>query len=247
VTVGPTRAVVFDMDGVLVDSGAHHRDAWRAMFRDARLTAPAEFWRLTIGRPADEAVALLVEGIDRTEARRLAEVKRAHYARLARRGTVAVAGAPAFVEALARQGVPRAVATSATRRDLERVLDELGLRRYFEVVVTADDVRWGKPNPEVYSPIFAASGTIARVCARSRAIPRRRSRSSTTPRSSGACTAASTRSWPRTTSRTRRSGGAGGPCASCTPASTPRASGRIPRCAARAARRSGSRTTPTCC
>lgn len=163
-TVGPTRAVVFDMDGVLVDSGAHHRDAWRAMFREARLTAPAEFWRLTIGRPADEAVALLVEGIDRTEARRLAEVKRAHYTRLAHRGTVAVAGAPAFVKALARQGVPRAVATSATRRDLERVLDELGLRRYFEVVVTADDVRWGKPNPEVYLRAAAGLGLGPSAC-----------------------------------------------------------------------------------
>jgi beta-phosphoglucomutase len=52
--------------------------------------------------------------------------------------------------------VPRAVATSATRRDVERVLVELGLRSRFDVVVTADDVRWGKPHPEVY--LKAAAG-----------------------------------------------------------------------------------------
>ena len=163
-TGGAARAVVFDMDGVLVDSGAHHRDAWRAMFRDAGLTPPAEFWRITIGRPADEAVALLVDGVDRAEARRLAEVKREHYTRLARRGTVAVAGVPAFVDALAEQRVPRAVATSATRRDLERVLVELGLRRHFDVAVTADDVRWGKPHPEVYLKAAAGLGIDPSAC-----------------------------------------------------------------------------------
>jgi beta-phosphoglucomutase len=147
---------VFDMDGVLVDSGAHHREAWAAMCRDCGLTPPPEFWRLTIGRPAEEAVALLVDGIDRGEARRLADLKREHYTRLARRGAVAVAGAGAFVEALARAGVPRAVATSATRRDLERVLDALGLRRHIDLAITADDVRRGKPHPEVY--LKAAEG-----------------------------------------------------------------------------------------
>lgn len=161
---GSVRAVVFDMDGVLVDSGAHHRDAWRATFRDLGVTPPPEFWRITIGRPADEAVALLVDGVDRAEARRLAEMKRQHYTRLARRGMVAVAGVPAFVDALARAAVPRAVATSATRRDLERVLVELGLRSRFDVVVTADDVHWGKPHPEVYLKAAAGLGVDPGAC-----------------------------------------------------------------------------------
>jgi len=157
-------AVVFDMDGVLVDSGAHHRDAWLAMCRDCGLTPPPEFWRLTIGRPAEEAVALLVGDIDHAQARRLADLKREHYARLARRGLMAVSGAGAFVETLARAGVPRAVATSASRQDLERVLDALGLRRRIDVAVTADDVRWGKPHPEVYLKAAEGLGVEAAAC-----------------------------------------------------------------------------------
>lgn len=160
---GP-RAVVFDMDGVLVDSGAHHREAWAAMCRECGVTPPPEFWRITIGRPAEEAVALLVAGIDGAEARRLADVKREHYTRLARRGSVAVAGVDAFVAALARAGVPRAVATSASRRDCERVLDGLGLRRHIGLAVTADDVRRGKPHPEVYLRAAEGLGVEPAAC-----------------------------------------------------------------------------------
>jgi beta-phosphoglucomutase family hydrolase len=151
------RAVIFDMDGVLIDSGAHHRDAWRALLRELGHDLGEDFWRLTIGRPAEEAVGLLLgRRLERHEAAELAERKRAHYARLAARGLLAIPGAAAFVETLVGRQVPRAVATSASRRDVETLLAEVGLRRHFDVVVTAEDVRWGKPNPEVY--LRAAEG-----------------------------------------------------------------------------------------
>ena len=47
--------------------------------------------------------------------------------------------------------VPRAVGTSASRWDAERLLDDLGLLRFFDVVVTSDDVMLGKPDPEVWT------------------------------------------------------------------------------------------------
>jgi HAD superfamily hydrolase (TIGR01509 family) len=68
----------------------------------------------------------------------------------------AIPGAPKFVEALVRGGVPRAVASSARRADVIRLLGDLGLLRHFEIVVTADDVGRGKPDPEVY--VRAARG-----------------------------------------------------------------------------------------
>jgi len=151
------RGVIFDMDGVLIDSGAHHRAAWAALLEDEGVASTDTAWRLTIGRPAEEAAALILgRTLAPEEARRLAERKRAHYTRLVARGVQAIPGVSAFVAELERLGVKRAVATSATRSDVQRLLGELGLRERFDVVVAADDVRWGKPNPEVY--LRAAEG-----------------------------------------------------------------------------------------
>lgn len=157
-TAEAPAGVIFDMDGVLVDSGAHHRAAWRALLEElAAPPAAEEYWRLTIGRPAEEAVGrLLGRPLSPTEARRLARRKHDHYARLAAHGLPAIRGAPAFVTTLGTHGVPCAVATSASRWDAERLLGAIGLRSRFECLVAADDVWRGKPEPEVY--LKAAEG-----------------------------------------------------------------------------------------
>ena len=69
-----TSTCIFDMDGVLIDSGAHHRSAWRALLDELGVQpAEPEYWRLTIGRPAEEAVPLLLgRAMPSSEARRLA-------------------------------------------------------------------------------------------------------------------------------------------------------------------------------
>lgn len=159
-------AAVFDMDGVLVDSAAHHRAAWRELLDElgARPSIP-EFWRLTIGRPSWEAVPLVLgRPVPEDEARRIASRKQALYLRLAGQGLPAVPGAVAFVVGLARSGVPRAVATSASRPDMLRMLGALDLLRLFDIVVTAEDVRLGKPDPEVYLRAAHGLGLPAGRC-----------------------------------------------------------------------------------
>ena len=161
-----TGACIFDMDGVLIDSGAWHRAAWEALLEE--LGAPArqkEFWRLTIGRPAEEAVPLLLgRSVSEHEVWRIAQRKRELYVELARQGTPAIPGAPAFVGELVRRGVPRAVGTSASRHDVARLLGAVGLRKHFSVVVTSEDVTLGKPDPEVYVLAARRLGAAPEAC-----------------------------------------------------------------------------------
>ena len=163
--IAPPDAVVFDMDGVLIDSGAHHRAAWRALLNELGIEPAGDFWRLTIGRPAEEAVPLLL-GVDVSpeEAWRLATRKRDHYVAFARRGVQAVAGVGRFVETVADAGIPCAVATSASRHDVDRLLLALGFARCFRAIVTSEDVRMGKPDPEVYMRAAEALGVSPRRC-----------------------------------------------------------------------------------
>jgi len=148
-----TTSAIFDMDGVLIDSGAHHRHAWRALLAELGTEPPdPEHWRLTIGRPSEEAIPLLLgRRVSGAEARRLARRKRDLYQERAQTGLEPVPGIREFLQALERLDVPRAVGTSASRWDAERLLDDLGLLRFFDVVVTADDVMLGKPDPEVWT------------------------------------------------------------------------------------------------
>jgi HAD superfamily hydrolase (TIGR01509 family) len=160
-----TSACIFDLDGVLVDNGAWHREAWTALLREEEVPEPPEAWRLTIGRPAEEAVPLLLgRRVSSREAWRLASRKREFYVEIARRGARPVRGVTAFVERLAVLGVPRAVGTSASGQDVARLLAEIGLRRQFRVVVTADDVTLGKPDPEVYRLAAARLSVPAAAC-----------------------------------------------------------------------------------
>lgn len=161
-----TRACIFDMDGVLIDSGAHHRSAWRALLDELGVTpSQHDYWRLTIGRPAEEAVPLLLgRRLSSVDARRLALRKRELYAAFAARGLQSVPGAQDFVETLVHGEVPRAVGTSASRVDVETLLSGLGLRRYFEVIVTAEDVTLGKPDPAVYLEAAHRIGERPDVC-----------------------------------------------------------------------------------
>jgi HAD superfamily hydrolase (TIGR01509 family) len=144
------QAVVFDMDGVLIDSHPAHRAAW------------GEFL-LMMGRTASESeLAFILEGRTRNEilhhffgklrSEELQEYgkRKDEIFRGMERQIGPVFGVLDFVEELARRGIPMAVATSASEIRTFSTIERLGLGGCFEAVITASDVSAGKPNPMVY-------------------------------------------------------------------------------------------------
>lgn len=166
---GPTlrpAAVIFDMDGVLVDSTAAHLDAWGRFLDDHGVAPPEGGIASLFGRPGAEAVATMLDLPEGSEALRSAvlDLDRRADALLDRHGPggLLVPGATELVERLAAEGLRLAVGTSAlppgARRGLGHLWDA------FETVVTADDVARGKPDPAVYLTAAQRLGVPADRC-----------------------------------------------------------------------------------
>ena len=162
----PFAAVLFDLDGVIIDTTTLHYRVWER-FGDARGFVPTEAQLLASnGRPARETLrdwfgAALGED---TLAAMMREVEPLVLQALETEPVSAVPGVREFLQALRAAGVPWALGTSATPSHAERALSRLGLSEAFPVRITAADVVRGKPHPEVYLKAAAALGVAPSAC-----------------------------------------------------------------------------------
>lgn len=150
-------AILFDLDGTLADTVGLILDCYRHTMR-AHLGAvpPDSAWLATMGRPLREQL--------RDFARADAELERmletyTRYQRAVHDARVrAYPGVRESVKRLADEGMPLAVVTSKRREMARRTLARCGLAGYFPVLISADDVRNGKPDPEPVAAALAALG-----------------------------------------------------------------------------------------
>jgi beta-phosphoglucomutase len=146
--------VVFDFDGVIVDSEPlHYRSLRDALLPDGVRITEAEYWSTYLAYDDREAIRLALErhGGRATEDRLSAaeERKVAAFARLIPEIPV-FPGARELVRALAADGVPLAIASGARHEEIEAILEGIGLRDAFRAVVGAEDASRTKPDPAPY-------------------------------------------------------------------------------------------------
>ena len=142
--------IIFDFDGVIVDSHPLHLRAWNAFFS-------------SMGKAVgDEELAFVMEGAKREEILRRflgeltaeqmelygAEKERLYQAQASE--LKLVGGVAEFLQQVEVAGVPVAVATSGSRRRVDRTLDAFGLLKRFHAIVTAEDVARVKPDPALF-------------------------------------------------------------------------------------------------
>jgi len=150
------EGVIFDLDGVIVDSHPAHKKAWRTFFQ-------------SIGKQVSEDdLAFVLEGRKREDILRhflgdLSEEQVKHYGAAKEalfRDSVqelkTIDGLNGFLDQLIHAEIPLALASSASRHRAEYMLEELGLRPLFKAIVTGDDVVKGKPDPALF--VLAAQG-----------------------------------------------------------------------------------------
>jgi beta-phosphoglucomutase len=147
-----TRAVLWDLDGTLVDSAEQHWLSWSQTLAAHGLTVTRAQFKETFGQRNDAILARwLGSDFPRERARVIGDAKEARYRELvAEGGLVPLPGAAAWVERLAAEGWRQAVASSAPRLNVEVVVRALGLADHMAALVAAEDVKHGKPAPDVF-------------------------------------------------------------------------------------------------
>lgn len=144
------RGVVFDMDGVVIDSHPAHRAAWKCFLESVgRPTSDAELNIILDGGKREEILKYFLGELTPEQiveyGKRKDEILRNHGSKLE-----PMSGITEFLDELLGSGIRVALATSASRSRVCGTLQEIGLAHYFDTVVTGDEVAAGKPDPAIY-------------------------------------------------------------------------------------------------
>ncbi len=160
------QALIFDMDGVLVDNTAVQARAFQLLFRDLGLTTNA---RRLLGRLNGMPATAILQRVFHHEVpekqlKEYAAQREFLYRTLYWKQRRPLAGLVEFLTAARAAGLQIGLGTGSGGPTLAYILDHLDLRRHFDVVVGEDDVRQGKPHADTYAVVARQLGLPPENC-----------------------------------------------------------------------------------
>jgi HAD superfamily hydrolase (TIGR01509 family) len=158
------EAVLFDMDGLMLDSERAIIECWREAAIELAVEVDDGLWFRMIGMHEKDYVPLMLRTMSEHEVRALREGCYARYRQRIEDGIPLHAHVRAVLDDLHARGLPRAVVTSTQRERARRKLETSRIASYFEIVVTGSDVVEPKPAPEGYLKAAAALGVDPARC-----------------------------------------------------------------------------------
>ena len=161
-----TPAAIFDWDGVVIDSSAQHERSWELLAAEIGKPLPAGHFKKGFGKKNQVIIPeILGWSQNGEEIDRLGDRKEELYRELVRQGGMRILpGARELLTALKTSGIPRAIASSTSRANLESIFASTGLGEFFDAVVSAEDVTNGKPAPDVFLKAASLLGVPPERC-----------------------------------------------------------------------------------
>lgn len=147
-----TKAVIWDLDGTLINSVDHHWDAWREVMAAENITLTFDDFVADFGKRNDEILLGRIDPqMSDAEVARISLAKEEAYRRFMRtKGLVLLPGAENWLRQLKADGWRQALGTSAPQGNIDAVFDVLSIATFFDAVMSSEQVKAGKPSPDVF-------------------------------------------------------------------------------------------------
>ena len=159
------RALLFDLDGTLIDSMPHHHEAWVAWHARHGIALDVEnFFSQTAGRSNAEILADLLPAASAAEIDAMGGEKEALYREIAANSLALIAGAQPFVSQARALGLRQAVCTASTPQNMRLAFDRFGIDAWVETITSPADGLRGKPHPDIFLEAARRLGVPPAAC-----------------------------------------------------------------------------------
>jgi len=146
-----TKAVIWDMDGVIADTAPYHLKAWQEVLQKRGINFTEEDFRHCFGQRNDTIIRnALGKEVSQDEIDSIAKEKEAGFRQRIRQNLKPLPGAIKLIKSLAEGGFKLALASSAPVENIQLVIIGLGISDYFHAIITGRDVTEGKPSPQSF-------------------------------------------------------------------------------------------------
>ncbi|MFX1321081.1 MAG: HAD family hydrolase [Promethearchaeota archaeon] len=143
--------VIFDVDGVLADTGPIHFKSWVKMANEIGKKFTKKFFDLTFGQQSVPITRKLVGSkVEQRLVEKLADLKEQYYREMVKDKLEPIPGVLKLIKELKEKGIKLAVGSSGPPENVELLLSVLNLKHYFDVIITAAEVKKSKPEPDVF-------------------------------------------------------------------------------------------------
>jgi beta-phosphoglucomutase len=158
-------AVISDLDGVLVDTGWAHKQAWFAFAEKHGVQISDDFFAATFGMTNDRIIPMLLDRpIPYRQLKQLSDWKEQLYRRIIADKLIPDERIEILLAGLKKAGFSLAIGSSAPKANLDLIRERLRLDRFFDAYVTCEDVNEGKPSPQVFIKAAAKLSVPPRNC-----------------------------------------------------------------------------------
>lgn len=160
------KAVIFDMDGTMVDNTGFHKKAWIEFCKRRGLELAEKDYHIRISGKRNDAIFEILFGrkIEGAEYTKLDEEKEAIYRELYLPNLKEVPGLKKLLNHLKKAGIKTGIATTSPYKNRLMVLGVLELKEFFAVIVGGEDTKHGKPHPEIYLSASEKLGVSPKDC-----------------------------------------------------------------------------------